>query len=83
MRVIDARSGKTVQIGETIEWRTGWCETHGPTWIRLLNVRPDVFRASAVIQRGDRSRSETVEIPLVVRWLHPSYFLQHVAFLPT
>jgi hypothetical protein len=23
------------------------------------------------------------EVPLQVRWLHPNYFMQHVAFLPS
>ncbi|MCC7024606.1 MAG: hypothetical protein IT338_17395 [Thermomicrobiales bacterium] len=84
MKIVDARSGKAVQIGQTIKYPwTPEFQPHGPEWIRLVDVRPGIWSASAIIQRGNGVRSETLEIPLVVRWTHPSYFLQHVAFLPT
>lgn len=84
MIVVDARSGKRVAIGQTIKYP--WSPQHqprGPEWIRLLHVTPGIFKATAIIQRGNGVRAEEIEVPLVVRWMHPSYFLQHVGFLPT
>lgn len=85
MRVIDARSGHEVKIGQTIDWGDGES-------ITLLDVDPGIFSASAIVRITHRDYSRTIdlgkayvtitrEVPLRVRWTHPAFFLQHVAFL--
>lgn len=114
MRVIDARSGKDMKIGDTVEYGDGESTT-------LLDVYPGLFSASALIRMTYRDFTKSVteptgefdemegmwadgrhevarverlrvvdpgplvssarEVPLTVRWLHPSFFLQHVAFI--
>lgn len=97
MKVIDARSGREVLLGERIDYGDG-------EWIRLVDVDPGLFSASAVVETcfvdhskssfaGTRGSLEVVEkgplvqmtqqVPLIVRWFHPRFFGQHVAFLPT
>lgn len=72
MTVIDARSGRAVAVGETVRYSEG-------NAITLLEVRPGLFSASARV----RGPAGETWVPLIVRWTHPSFLLQHVAFLPT
>lgn len=114
MKVIDARSGKEVKIGDRIEWGDG-------EFVKLLDVESGLFSASAFVEIGQidhtrdvleplprvipitgqwkDGRTETVlsqqyrvvkngpivtikrQIPLTVKWLHPSFLFQHVAFI--
>lgn len=101
MKVIDARSGREVKIGDTIDWGDG-------EKITLLDVYPGLFSASALVRitYRDDSKAElapigrdgegfrrvrvvkpgplvtsTREEPLTVKWLHPNYMFQHVAFI--
>lgn len=107
MRVIDARSGHEVRIGQTIDWGDGESLT-------LLDVDPGLFSASAIVRITHRDESKAVyenddsfgvragavvvplrvvkpgplvtitrEIELRVRWLHPAFRFQHVAFIPS
>lgn len=85
MKVIDARSGREMKIGDTIDWGDG-------ERITLLDVDPGLFRATALVRITHRDYScqidlgkayvtITREVELAVRWLHPSYRFQHVAFI--
>ncbi len=114
MKVIDARSGREVKIGDTIDWGDG-------EQITLLDVDPGLFSASAIVRITHRDHSKSVlepsgesteivgyyndgrveavqspllrvvkpgplvtivrEIPLQVKWTHPRFFFQHVAFI--
>lgn len=107
MRVIDARSGHEVKIGQTIDWGDGES-------ITLLDVDPGIFSASAIVRITHRDESNAVyarddrygvdptgriealrvvkpgplvtitrELKLRVRWLHPAFRFQHVAFIPS
>lgn len=81
MRVIDARSGEVLTLGVPVAW--------GPNeWIRLERVMPGLLKARAVITTKEANRHgillrRTREVDLQVRWTHPGYFLQHVAFVPS
>lgn len=60
-------------------------ERHGLTnYYTILAIHPGVLRASmdAVFHENGR-QSIRRNIPLAVRWTHPSFFLQHVAFVPS
>jgi hypothetical protein len=82
MKVIDARSGQEMKVGEAVHYPEG-------EWLRLDAVVPGIFSAKAVITSADRhyqtgklvARQQTV--PLRVRWLHPGFPFQHVAFIPS
>jgi len=83
MRVIDARSGQTLTIGQRVEYPDG-------EWLELVDVEPGVLSASAFIRTacrdpGGSGRVAVLsrQIPLTVRWLHPSFMFEHVAFIPS
>lgn len=82
MKVIDARSGHEMQIGETISYPEGES-------ITLLEVEPGIFRARVRVRRVVRMwpahslETQEARVPLQVRWTHPAFLLQHVAFLPS
>lgn len=84
MKVIDARSGKEMKLGERVNYPEG-------EWMRLIDVEPGLFSATATVQTCMRDESKpsrplaimTQQVPLTVRWMHPRFFLQHVAFLPS
>lgn len=116
MRVIDARSGNEMVIGQTVEYGDG-------EKLTLVDVDAGLFSATAVVEHTYRDftkerreptgeTSEMVgiwadgqrevaysptfrviekeplvtrkaQIPLAVRWTHPRFFLQHVAFIPS
>jgi len=81
MRVIDARSGQEMAIGERIDYQDGESVT-------LLEVRPGLLRAEALartVHRTPEGRLATAQawVPLVVRWTHPRFLFEHVAFFPS
>ena len=115
MKVIDARSGKVMMIGDVADHGSG-------EFVRLIDIDEGFFSATAVIEIGfvDHSKDKieleqlapvlelakggvpiveaargyrlvtpgpivTIrrQIPLVVRFFHPSFFMQKVAFIPT
>ncbi len=72
MRLIDTNTGELVTIGK-------------PFWnidgrVTVLKVEEGWFTAKALVQVSE-GLAEWVE--LVVRWTHPNFFLQKVAFLPS
>lgn len=88
MKIIDARSGREVKIGDTVDWGGG----EGFT---LLDADVGLFSGEACIRQTLRDYSMSVDIgraplitrtawvPLAVRWLHPKYLFQHIAFIPS
>ena len=84
MKIIDARSGQEMQIGRTISYPGGESVT-------LLEVEPGILsaraRARTVFRDWSQAGGPLVARedwgPLVVRWTHPAFFLQHVAFFPS
>lgn len=88
MKVIDARSGREMRIGDTVEYGDG-------ERLRLIDVDSGLFSASAVIETTYRDHGTRVEVgrpplitrraqvPMPVHWLHPRFLFQHVAFIPS
>lgn len=82
MKIIDARSGQEVVIGRRIDYPDG-------EGITVLHVEPGILSAraevvSTVLDLGTgRLVTSRDWVPLTVRWTHPRFFLQHVAFLNT
>lgn len=87
MKVIDTRSGKPITVGQTIEHGDGESVT-------LLEVEPGLLKARARVSTTFRDLARAVDnpplrviasawVPLTVRWTHPTFFLEHVGFLPS
>lgn len=89
MRVIDARSGSEMKLGDRVDY------PHGE-WMRLVDVNPGLFSATAVVETNVLHPADfhsapsdrrfvrmTQEVPLTVRWFHPKFLFQHVAFIPS
>jgi hypothetical protein len=95
MKVIDARSGRELRIGDTVDRGDG-------EKLTLIDIDEGLFSASAFVEWTYRDYSESRpldelahrrglaplvslrrQIPLQVRFTHPRYFLQKVAFIPS
>lgn len=82
MKVIDSRSGIELQVGQTVRYPGG-------EWLRLDGYQAGFFQGRATITStlleptSGRLVTATQIVPLVVRWTHPGFFLQHVAFIPS
>lgn len=78
IRVIDARSGDDVTIGQTVTY------PEGSGWT-LLSVRDRFFTAVAHVRSWTAEKTDTYEqdVPIAVRFLHPAFFLQRVGFFPS
>ena len=82
MRVIDARSGEEVVLGATIQYPDG--ET-----LKLLDIDEGLLSATAFVERHFKNfvtgqwMSDRTQIPLVVQFFHPRFFLRKVAFIPS
>lgn len=87
MRVIDARSGQDMTIGATVRYGGG-------EQLTLLDIDEGLVSATAYVERVYLDFSKEVggeaplitdrrQIPLQVRFTHPSFFLQKVAFIPS
>ncbi len=82
MKIIDARSGKEVVVGTPIVYGDGEQMT-------VLEVKPGLRSAQALIclvhpdytGATQGMVSSTAWQPLTVRWLHPGFLFQHVAFV--
>lgn len=79
VKIIDARMGAERKVGD--EWTDEWLNK------QLLAVEEDgLFKATAVMVQQTTTglhEPELVYVPLQVRYTHPSYFLQKVAFIPS
>jgi hypothetical protein len=77
MKVIDARSGDVVNVGDVVRY--------GPDdWWELLAIDEGLFSARALIYSPGIGRNGgRAWAPLRVRYTHPAFFLQKVAFTGT
>jgi hypothetical protein len=83
MKVIDAHTGKEMVLGMTVK--------HDGVSRTLLQIEPGILSARAQVlmvyrdhsQPGGPMINRDEWVPLQVRWTHPMYFLQHVAFFPS
>ena len=77
MKIIDVNSGNEVKVGGTFYNVNGYHQ--------LLSVEEHFFSASAmfVSQLTARHAPELVNVPLQVRFTHPSFFGRKVAFIPS
>lgn len=91
MRIIDARSGKDVSVGEWITYPSpktipdaGVClPGHGVVdraSYRLLAVREGLMSAEADYELADGNRGTG---QLTVRFMHPGFMFQKIAFVPS
>jgi hypothetical protein len=83
MKVIDTRTGGEVKVGDTVRYGEDEAFT-------LLDVDESLFSATATINRtfrhfqtGELVVNLNEQIPLEVRFFHPAFFLQKVAFIPS
>ena len=74
MRIIDAQSGQDVHEGSILNLSPGYT-------YKILKIKPGLLRAKAVVQHVELDK--VLELPLVVRWTHPNFFMQRVAFVPS
>jgi hypothetical protein len=72
VKVIDANTGIELSEGISFDNINGR--------IDVFKIQPGVFSARALVRRDG---GEPVWVPLTVRWTHPGFFFQHVAFLPS
>lgn len=79
IRVIDARTGDDVKIGETVTYPDG----SGWTLVGLSDK--SFFAATAIVRSIDEPGAPPRERaqPLQVRFFHPAFFLQRVGFFPS
>jgi hypothetical protein len=82
MRVIDARSGKEMRIGDVVTYGEG-------EKLRLLDIDEGLLSANAVVEntyldiRTNKLVTQRSQIPLTVRFMHPGFLFQRVAFIPS
>lgn len=74
MKVINVRDGQEVRVGERL-----LMPAIDGSHTRLLAVEERLFSAVGVFDQD----GELVRVPLQVRFTHPAFFLQKVAFIPS
>jgi hypothetical protein len=89
MRIIDARTGQDVVIGQWVTMpRTNhvmqadgsWRSFEGPDEsYRLLRVQERLLSATVEAEFAD-GRKHTLKLP--VRWMHPSFLFRKTLFIP-
>ena len=78
-KIIDARSGRQVQIGDTIRY-------HGGETMQLLDVKVGVFTADLLVRsRWHENPGGAVEswVKGPVRYFHPKFLFRRIVFIPT
>lgn len=87
VKIIDARSGEVMRPGKTVTYGGG-------EKLRVIMVDDQgMFRAKAFVQTTYRDYSHadrdpplvttTQWVPLAVRFMHPGYLFERVAFIPS
>ena len=77
MKLIDAHTGDAVNLGDRVR-------LPGGGFYQVINVRTGIFSASMtalVTEHGSTKGHFEYDIPLTVRWTHPNFMFQHVAFV--
>ena len=80
MRIFDTRKGDELAPGASVIYPL-YGGRPDPSDYQLLAVEERWFSAVAKIRR--LSDDVVLNVPLVVRFTHPSFFLQKVAFVPS
>lgn len=75
MKVIDAHTGQEIKEGTQVTAPDG-------SWYRAVKIKPGVFSASMLVKSSNPLMNDRW-LPLQVRWTHPKFPLQHVAFVPS
>lgn len=85
MRILDARSGQDVVIGKTICYPDLESVTVLAARPGLISVDLDVRTVNRSYHEPYRGRLETREFTarVPIRFMHPRFMFQRVAFLPT
>lgn len=96
MKIIDAHTGLVVKVGRPYAMpcpdRFSTPETSRSrmkggvrdNFYIITKVYPGIFSASAdVMFQRNGERSFVERAPLTVRWLHPGFPFQHIAFVPS
>lgn len=87
VKIVDARSGEVVEPGKTVAYGGG-------EKLRVIVVdEQGLFRAKALVETTHRDYSRagqepalvttTQWVPLAVRFMHPAYPFERVAFIPS
>lgn len=76
MKIIDAHSGHEIVVNVPFTSITGEA-------IRIVEIKDGLFSTVATILREGSEGASYQTIPLIVRWLHPSFIFQRVAFFPS
>lgn len=74
MRIINVRDGQEVQVGERLLMPA----VDGSN-TRLVAVEEHYFSAVGLFDQD----GELLRVPLQVRYTHPAFFLEKVAFIPS
>ena len=75
MKIVDARSGREIRVGQHVEYVGG-----DPfDAFTLVSIDDRFFTASATILR----EGKRFTFPVPVRFMHPSYLFQRVIFYPS
>jgi len=86
MKLVDARSGRVVNVptSKITYFNPPLLYDYGDgTTQTIYSVEPGLFKAYATVQVTSPSGTSSGRWPLQVRWLHPGFPLQHVAFIPS
>lgn len=96
MKVIDARSGLVMKSGDVIHYNPdeyvalvdvapGLLSASARLKRRYRSPLPRIqdLPLEHPLNQEYRYVEDTIDQPLQVRWTHPKYFLQHVAFIPS
>ena len=74
MKVIDAHTGRELREGDVVR--------HHDLSYRVIKIVPGMTSAKMLVESSE-PRLHGTWVPLIVRWTHPGFFLQHVAFVPS
>lgn len=74
MKLINTIDGLDYELGEEFAGASGF-------YVSKAMRSRGLFKAELLVE--NRETGEEFWMPLVVRYLHPDYFLQKVAFIPT
>lgn len=88
VKVIDAHTGRLVKVGDTLpipgDGSTPELSAAGigvDGYYKVVAITPGILSAKILLASNHPAYNGWV--PLAVRWTHPRFFLQHVAFIPS
>jgi hypothetical protein len=76
MRIIDARSGVDVVVGQKVTYPDG-------EWWTLRILEAGIFKAYGLFEGEIDGQRWSKWIKMPIRHTHPGFFLQRVAFVPS